>query len=154
MKIGVFALAFVVIFGILRIIFMDHVNKYTKPYKSRRATKARFELYDNETSGKAVTVTARGDGCVVCISHISKDGEAEYKKINEGSDLLDKLEYIADKYDLSEIGTLSLADVPGNRAFSIDYGINTRYFISRNQELPDKMEEMLDEIESVLKEYY
>ncbi len=132
---------------------MDSVNKSTKPYKTRRPTGARFEMFASPSSGKAVNIIAGNDGCFVKISLFSKDGEVEYKEVRDEIDILDKIEVITNKYGLSEIGELPLSSTSGERAFSIDYGINTRYFIRNNQELPDNITKMLDEIEKVLSPY-
>ena len=147
-------LVFVIGFGIVKLIYMDHVNKYTKPAKTRRSTGARFEFNESDGSGKAVIISRDAKGCIVKIVNFNKDQETALSELDEGSDLLDKIEYITEKYGFDAIGTLPMAEIIGTRSFYIDYGVNQRYFVRYTQMLPDNIKEMLDELEMIVKPYF
>jgi len=68
--------------------------------------------------------------------------------------LLDKIEFITEKYGFDAIGTLPMAEIIGTRSFYIDYGVNQRYFVRYTQMLPDNIKEMLDELEMIVKPYF
>lgn len=132
-------------------VMWDVIAKRSHAYRTKKATKARFEFNNDETSGRAFTVERKKGKEHITISSFSGNEEEIESNFDYNEGVLNRLDEIATKYDLRSFDSLKYTNVLYERSFFIDYGEKSRDYVSFKNAQTENIKDMLDEIETYLK---